>query len=79
MATRRSKRIARKMATLEERGASDSSVQPEGYLAAEVTETAAAATLSAADGPDEAAVDVCQITALAIHLISSGPLLTILA
>ncbi|KAF4211276.1 hypothetical protein CNMCM8980_001503 [Aspergillus fumigatiaffinis] len=45
------------MAILEERGASDSSVQPEGSLTAEVTETAAAATLSAADGPDEAAVD----------------------
>ena len=47
-------------------------------MASEVTGTVVAA-LSAADGPDEAAVDVCRITALAICILSSDSLLTILA
>ncbi|RHZ65658.1 uncharacterized protein CDV56_106886 [Aspergillus thermomutatus] len=57
MANRKGKRTAQKMATIEEGGAGDSSVQPEGSLNAEVTVTVPA-TLSAADGADEAAVDV---------------------
>ncbi|KAF7179683.1 hypothetical protein CNMCM7691_008732 [Aspergillus felis] len=59
MAQRRSKRIARKMATVQEGGAGDSSDQPEGSLTAEVTGKVPA-TLSAADGADEAAVHRLQ-------------------
>ncbi|RHZ64969.1 hypothetical protein CDV55_100397 [Aspergillus turcosus] len=55
MANRKSKRIAQKMATVQEGGAGDSSVQPEGSLTAEVSGTVPP-TLAAADGSDEAAV-----------------------